>query len=70
MAVSCWQSPKYIKYQLFIFCTFSEQNAEFLRDCGIQEWILDGEECFKDFFTWFNCNISSDNILTDYELME
>lgn len=55
-----------INYFLLVF----HQNIEFLRGCGIQEWILDGDESFKDFFAWFNQNISSHNILTDEELVE
>lgn len=43
---------------------------DFLRDCGIQEWIIDGDESFQPFFKWFNNNISSHNILTDDECVE
>lgn len=52
------------------FWHFLQQNIEFLRECGVQEWILDGDESFKDFFAWFNNNISRANILTNEELVE
>lgn len=69
MAVSLrWSREQNSK--LMHFWHFLQQNIEFLRECGVQEWILDGDESFKDFFAWFNNNISRANILTNEELVE
>lgn len=42
----------------------------FLREVGIQEWILDGDGEFKDFISFFTNNITYDNILSEEEMVE
>lgn len=72
MAVSLywWRENWIYRRNSRCFIAFRSQNREFLRECGIHDWILDGDDSFKDFFTWFNANISNFNILTNEELVE
>lgn len=42
---------------------------DFLRSIGIQEWILDGDENFTEFTKWITSNISTENIVTDADIL-
>lgn len=41
----------------------------FLRGIGVQEWVLGGDENFADFTKWFASNITTENIVTDADIL-